>query len=169
MKKSLFVRGLFVMLLLMTAVSCGTMQTAAERQAAEEELRMSIQEFDFVFKADYVYPSGSKALYLSPGYDVVVSKEKIKVHLPYFGQSHSAPINMRGGGIQFESDNFQYDVRQGKKPDNWLVDIRVKDRQTEYYLYFDIWENGRTSLNVSDTRRQSISFSGETEVKKKEE
>lgn len=169
MKKNWFVRVGLVLFLMLSVVSCGTTQSAAERQLAEEELRVAIQGFDFVFKADYAYPSGYRGLYLSPGYDVDVSQEEVKVHLPYFGQSHTAPMNMRGGGIQFESNDFQYDVRQGKKADNWLVDIRVKDKGNEYYLYFDIWENGRTSLNVSDTRRQSISFSGTSEVKKKEE
>lgn len=161
-----FTQLLLASLLFSVMISCGSSQTAAQKQEVSEQVKEKVDNLKFTFKANYTYPSTFRSIYLSPYYDVKVSPDTVVAYLPYYGKAYTAPMNPSEGGIKFTSTSFEYNVREGKKKGNWLVDIKVKDKGDDVSLYFDIWDNGTARLNVSDSRRQSISFSGEIDMDK---
>lgn len=140
--------------------TCGTAQTAVEKEAAAREINQRVNGSDFTFKATYAYPTGYRSVYLTPYYDVKVSPDTVNAYLPYYGRAYTAPMNPREGGIQFVSTDFDYRVTPGDRKGNWRVTIRTRDTGREIFLYFDIWENGTARLNVTDPNRQPISFQG---------
>lgn len=148
--------------------ACGTAQTAAEKEAVANEVNQRVNDFDFTFKATYAYPTGFRSIYLSPYYDVKVNPDTVRAYLPYYGRAYVAPMDPSEGGIKFTSTDFDYQVVPGRKRGNWQVNIRTRDTGREIFLYFDIWENGSTRLNVTDTNRQPISFQGDIETGKQE-
>ena len=159
MKKLLrIVFGLSILLLTISA--CGSSQSAAEKEATLARVAQQVENFDFTFEANYVYPTGFKSMYLSPYYDVKVSKDTVAAFLPYFGRVYTAPMNPNEGGIQFISKEFEYKVAEGKKANSWYVDINVKDAEQPVYLQFEIWGNGNARLFVRDQNKQPISFQG---------
>lgn len=161
----LFLSILFLLLI----PSCGSTQSAAEKQELAQEVRTKIEDADFTFKATYAFPTGYKSIFLSPYYDVKVSPDTVVAYLPYYGRAYSAPMDPSEGGIKFTSTDFSYKVRQGKKSGNWMVDIQFNDVKRDVSFSFDIWENGSARLNVSDVNRQSISFNGDIVVEEKDE
>ncbi|MEA5081777.1 MAG: DUF4251 domain-containing protein [Dysgonamonadaceae bacterium] len=159
MKKILKI-ALALSIVVLIVSACGTKQTAAEKAAIAAGIAQQVEDQNFTFEADYVYPTGYKSMYLSPFYDVKVSKDTVDAYLPYFGRVYVAPTNPLEGGIQFLSKDFDYKVTKGKKADKWLVDIKINDAGRQLLLQFEIWENGNTRLFVQDFNRQPISFSG---------
>ncbi|MDO5523267.1 MAG: DUF4251 domain-containing protein [Bacteroidia bacterium] len=156
---------LIVMSVVLGLTTCGTAQSAAEKEAVAAEIQQRMNDFDFTFKATYAYPTGFRSMYLSPFYDVKVSPDTVRAYLPYYGRAYVAPMDPREGGIKFTSTNFDYQVEPGRKKGNWQVNIRTNDTGREIFLFFDIWENGTARLNVTDTNRQPISFQGDVETK----
>lgn len=150
------------------AISCGTTHTAAQKAEIANEVRQKINNLEFTFKANYAYPTSFRSINLTPGYEVKVSSDTIESYLPYFGRAYTAPIDPMDTGIKFKTTKFDYEVIQGKKKGNWIIDIRVKDTGNDTALFFDIWENGTARLSVTDSKRQSISFTGEIELDEKE-
>lgn len=168
MKSKLYFTLLVVVLSYAGLSSCGSTQTTAQKQEIAEAVRQKVNDLDFTFKADYAYPSTFRSIYLSPYYDVKVKSDTIIAYLPYYGRAYSAPMNPSEGGIKFTSTSFDYEVKQGKKNGNWIIDIKVKDRGNDTSLLFDIWDNGKARLSFSDSKRQSISFSGEIDIETNE-
>lgn len=163
MKKLL---GLSMILLsaMLFVYGCGSAKTLAEKEQRAVEVRNAMEMSDFTFKATYAYPTGFKSRYLSPYYDVVVSQDTVKVYLPYYGRAYRAPIDPRDGGYRFTSTDFSYNVVQGKRGNNWLVDISFNDLDRAVEFHFDIFENGTGRLSVNDTDRQGISYQGEIHI-----
>jgi hypothetical protein len=148
-------------------LSCGTAQTASEKADKAQEINNIISNLDFKFSATYAYPQSYGSIYLSPYYDVRVSPDTINAYLPYYGRAYRAPMDSNEGGIKFESTKFEYDVEKGKKQGNWLITIHTKDTSRPFTLHFDLWDNGTGRLDVQDPDRQSISFQGIVEPRKK--
>lgn len=163
MKKLVYL--LFAVIVL---TACGTMQTTAEKETKAMEIRTAIDDFRFTFNATYAHPTGYRAIYLSPYYDVKVSPDTMTVYLPFYGRAYRAPINPDENGCRFTSTDFDYQVIPGKKSGNYLVEIKINDQRRDLRFYFDIWENGVARLSVSDIDRQSISYQGEVIAGQKE-
>jgi len=159
MKKILKI-ALTLSIVVLIVSACGTKQTAAEKEAIAVGIAQQVEDQDFTFEANYVYPTGYNSMYLSPYYDVKVSKDTVNAYLPYYGRVYVAPSNPQEGGIKFISKDFDYQVTKGRKADNWLVDIKINDAGRQLLLQFEIWGNGNTRLYVQDFNRQPISFSG---------
>ena len=153
----------FIALIILVSItaSCGVSKKMVDNRTIKEK----IESQRFVFKANYAIPTsaGFQPRYLSSEYDLKVTPDTIIVFLPYFGRPYEAPMGISDGGIKFESTDFDYNLTNGKKADNWIVNIKVKDQKRFIYLVLEIWENGKGNLNVRDESRQPISFNGEIE------
>jgi hypothetical protein len=114
----------------------------------------------YIFKAQSATPSrGGRLVQLSSEYDLTVSKDTVRSYLPYFGRAYSAPIDGRGGGIDFTSINFEYNQKERKKG-GWDITIRPKDITDPRELLLTVFDNGSASLRVLSNNREPISFNG---------
>lgn len=118
-----------------------------------------IENADFVFVAQMALPMGGGSRYLTSSYDMKVSDGTINTYLPYFGRAYRAPANLTGGGIDFESTDYEYTV-EDRKRGGWEIRITPRDVEDVRQLYLTVSENGTASLRVNSERRQSISFNG---------
>ena len=167
MKHERTILALIILIIGISLFGCGTTQTSVEKNEKAELLNEHIKNLKFKFNATYAYPLNYKSIYLSPYYDVRVSPDTINAYLPYYGRAYRAPMDSNEGGIKFESTKFEYDVEKGKKQGNWLITIHTKDTSRPFTLHFDLWDNGTGRLDVQDPDRQSISFQGIVEPRKK--
>ncbi len=168
MKTKLYIILITIVAVFWGLTSCVTTQTATQKQETANEVRQKVSDLEFTFTANYAFPTSLRSVNLAPYYDVKVSPDTVECYLPYFGRAYVAPIDPMDGGIKFTSTTFDYEVTESKKKGNWLIDIRVKDRGNDITLFFDIWDNATARLTVSDSRRQSISFTGDIELDEKE-
>lgn len=162
MKKTLYV-------LVFGAFLFGTFACSTQKSAAQlaEEKRLLIEQLEtgkFKFVADYVFPMGNfQPRYLTSTYDVKITNDTVYSHLPYFGVAYEAPWDPSESPLIFNSTNFDYSLTSGKRPGNWVVNIRMYDRKRPIQYIFSIWENGSADLVVWDSSRQTISFRGDIE------
>ena len=141
-------------------LSCGTSQTAAEKEQKALRIKEKVVSFDFTFTAMTANPMNFGPVHLTSSYDLKVSKDTIQAYLPYFGRAYVANMDPTEGGIKFTSTDFDYNIVKGKRKGNWNITIKTLDRNPNLSLYLDIWESGSAQLIVSDPNRQTISFEG---------
>lgn len=131
-----------------------------------DDIKDMVNSSQFVFVADRVTPLRGSTRFLTSSYDVVVKKDSLTCFLPFFGQASQAPMDLSKEGIQFTSTNFSYNVNP-KNTNQWDVLIKPNDYSSVQQLYFNIFDNGNANLNVVNTNRDPISFSGHIEKIKK--
>lgn len=143
------------LLLLFTIFGAGSV-TAQDLDAAT--VKNIIESKNFVFKAEYVSPTGGRNRPLTSEYDLSVNRDKVVSYLPFFGRAYTAPINPAEGGIKFTSTKFDYTFSQ--KKNKWEIHIKPRDVSDVQDMYMTVFDNGRASLRVNNTNRQNISFDG---------
>jgi hypothetical protein len=150
----------FALLISMLLFGCSSSKKAVKLNS--DEVRNMVDSSRFVFVAERVTPLRGAARYLTSRYDVVVKKDTVNCYLPFFGRAFQAPMDPSKGGIQFRSTNFSYTVTP-KNNNQWDVTIKPNDYGDVQQLYFNIFSNGTASLNVVNTHRDPISFTGHVE------
>lgn len=152
--------GIAAFLSILVLPACGSAKSVAEKEKMANDVQNAVEMRDFEFKASFAYPTGYKSIYLSPFYDVKVSADTVKAYLPFYGRAYRAPVDSHEGGYKFTSTDFEYRAEKGKKKGSWDVTITFLDLNRPVTFNFDVWENGKAHLNVSDADRQPISFQG---------
>lgn len=149
----------------LTVSGCGVFkETSAERQAREareaQMVRRNLETGDFTIRIDRMYPlrGSSKSV---TNYFVTVKDGTLNSALPYIGNAWRVPY---GGGhaLHFEAEIADYRVNTFRK-DGYEVRIKVRTDEDEHLYIFQIFDNGRTSLDVQSGNRDRISYSGEME------
>lgn len=138
---------------------------ATEKLSKEEAIAQTSERVEnqhYTFMAQRAIPMGGKSINVSYNYTLKVSKDTISAYLPYFGRAYTAPLSNDEGGIKFTSTDFEYSISE-KNKGMWDVSIKTRDNQKRYQLSLSISENGTATLNVQDSRRQSITFYGQIE------
>jgi hypothetical protein len=129
-------------------------------QEADNAILQLIKEKQYVFTARSYTSNSYGTKQLTDYYSLKVTKDSIIVNLPYYGQSYTAQINLRDGGINFTSVKFDYTIFE-KKKDKYIVTIKPKDDQSNIQeLLLIIYSNGKTQLDVSSRNRELITLNG---------
>jgi hypothetical protein len=162
-------RNIAKMLIIALCISFALSQCSSSHRAttlSSSEVKNMIDSSRFVFVAERVRPMRGRSHYLTSQYDVVVKKDTLDCYLPYFGRSYQAPIDPTKVGVQFISVDFTYQAN-AKSEHQWDVYIKPRDQSDVQQLYFNIFDNGSATLNVTNTSRDPISFDGHIERVKK--
>ncbi|MGX5820920.1 DUF4251 domain-containing protein [Chitinophaga lutea] len=151
--------------LCLLAVAAGAAPVAAQTSAQvktsqSDKVKSLIKSRSYVFEARTVLPMSGRTRQIGgDGYDLTVSKDTVNSYLPYFGRAYSAPIDPTKGGLQFQSTDFVYVEKAGKKG-GWEISIKPRDVRDVQQLFLSVSEDGYASLQVTSTNRQPISFNG---------
>lgn len=129
-----------------------------QAQKTAEEIKISVESQDFVFKADVANPVRGGSQQLSAGYDLTITKKNIISYLPFYGRAQTIPVGASDGGIKFTSTSFDYKVAPYKK--GWQITIKPKDVSNVQQLILTIFNNGSATLDVMNINRDDISFRG---------
>jgi hypothetical protein len=154
MKPLLFSLSLVLAISILSCTTSGSAQTAEDTT-----IKNLVEGKNFVFQAQSVQPSGGASRQLTTGYELRVSMDTLIAQLPYFGRAYAAPMDMRGGGIEFTSTDFAYTL-EAKKKGRWNISIEPKDGKDVRQMNLSVSENGYASLQVLSNNRDPISFSG---------
>ena len=151
--------------LLVVTVVVGLQGAMAQDKNSKKEVKESnvenmIAERKIIFLAQSVNPSrGRTMVQLNSQYDLAISRDTVRAFLPYFGRAYTAPMDGRGGGIDFISKNFEY-TQKVKKKERWEILIKPKDVPDVRQLFLTIFTNGSASLRVLSNNRETISYNG---------
>ena len=134
-------------------------QDLSESKSPEMTFKDMVDGKNFVFNAQSCFPMKGGLRQLSPGYTITVLPDTVISDLPYFGRAQMATINSSDAGIRFTSADFQYAVKN-KKKGGWEITLKPKDVQTYPQIYFSVSTNGNTTVRVSSSDRDPITFNG---------
>ena len=126
----------------------------------EATLREAIENRAFIIEVDRVFPMGGNARMLTSIYSLEVRGDSVKSYLPYFGRAYSVPYG-GGDGLVFNAVIADYQSKIDKKG---KVEITFKTKSKEDQLTYRITisSSGSSSIQVTSTNRQPISYSGKT-------
>jgi hypothetical protein len=131
-------------------------QSSSGNAAAVKTL---IDSGNYVFRATSATSMAGRIRQLETDYSVTITKSKITVDLPYFGEANSAPLDPTESGIQMTSTVFDYFVIPRKK-DGWNVKIKPKGDKDVQQITLTISSEGYISAQVISRNRQPINFGG---------
>jgi hypothetical protein len=157
LNKNVFLKN---MLFLIAILALGNISVAQDSKADESaNVQSMVDAQRFVFKAQSAHPNRGRTVQLNSNYELAVSGDTVRSYLPYFGRAYSAPMDGRGGGIDFLSKNFQYNKKQRKKG-GWEISIKPEDVTDVREVLLTVFDNGSASLRVNSNNRETISYNG---------
>lgn len=162
-------RTVFLCVIVAALVGCGSSQNAVEKQTKERKLEAQVADsvngrcFTVIF--DYVQPRNMiSAHYLTSTYYVKLKDDSVRSELPYFGRAYRADISHPGRSpLSFVSAVQNVTVKQGRKKD-YVIYLKLRNGSEWFDYYLNVFPNGKSTLNVSSSDRESISFTGQMEM-----
>ena len=158
-KKFLLMMTVLVAVLLQ---ACGTTDglTNAERQA---EITRQVQEGldtrHYTIAVDWMKPLGGMARHVTSNYELKVNGDEVDSYLPYVGEAYRLPYG-GGKGLNFKGKIEDYTI-------NYLtsnrshIEFRVTNDEDTYYFRIDVFNNGKSIIDIIAQERDAISFDGE--------
>jgi len=142
------------------------MSKRERRHEKTEKIQRMVNAQEYKFVARHALPMSGRSINLTSEYNMSVAGDSVIAFLPFFGRAYVAPINPAEGGIKFQSADFVYRLQNAKKG-GWTALITVKEAQQRYDIALHITATGSANLSVFDNARQSISFTGHIEERRK--
>ncbi|MGN0213678.1 MAG: DUF4251 domain-containing protein [Muribaculaceae bacterium] len=144
--------------------ACSSNKLTSEEKAQLETRRAEyvinhINTNHFTIDVDRMTPNRGISRQLSYGYGIIVKGDTLTSFLPYFGRAYSLPY---GGGkvLNFESKITARQLsRNNKKMLTTLHLFTTNDEDTYQYIV-EIFDNGRSHIEVRSRLREAISFDG---------
>jgi len=122
------------------------------------DVKTCVENRKYVFLAEQAMPMKGGMVSLTPSYTFKVSGDTIVCDLPYYGRVYQSTYGS-DGGLKFTSVDFDY-KSEVKKKGGWDISIKTKDLSNNCQLRLTIFNDGSSSLNVTASDRQSISYRG---------
>lgn len=159
MKKFLFSMVFGIVVLVMLS-RCATVEERAARAAEQAaKVRTALTERNYKISIDHMYPMKGGSKSVSFGYTVEVRNDSLFSYLPYIGRAYQIPYG-GGKGLNFFERIGSYQEAQRK---NGLrhIEIGVKNDEDTYLYTIEVWDNGKSQIDVQPRQRERISYSGD--------
>lgn len=155
-----------LLLLLATLLlgSCVTgrdiMELRAQREMMMRQLRDSLDNRSLTVDFDYMIPRRIGARHISYGYSVTIKGDTLRSRLPYFGVAYRTDWGSADSSpLDFEGRISEYNYTSSKQQGYRLVMV-THNRQERIVYQLELFANGRASLDVLPTDRETVSFAG---------
>ena len=137
-----------------------------KKQQREQAVREAVDAKAYKINVDRVMPMKGGSKHLTSDYSLEIRNDSVYSYLPYFGVAYNVPYG-GGKGLNFSAPLSEYTSTYSKKG-NAKITLKVRNEEDNYLYNITIYPNGSSNIQVTPTNRQSISFSGEIDLKKKE-
>ena len=153
-----------VVVLSAAATACSSSRLTNEEKAQIETRRAeyiinSINSQQFTIEMDRVTPYRGISRSLSYGYLLAVKGDTIVSYLPYFGQAYSLPYG-GGKGLNFQSTITALRQNHNNKKMLTTLHLFTTNEEDTYQYIVEIFDNGRSHVEVRSRLREAISFDG---------
>lgn len=158
-KKFLLMMTVFAALLL-TACGTGNGLTKAEREAAvTRQVQEGLDTRHYTIAVDWMKPLGGMARHVSSNYELKVMGDKVDSYLPYVGEAYRLPYG-GGKGLNFKGDIENYSITYPTS-NRSHIEFKVNNGEDVYYFRIDVFNNGKSIIDIIAQDRDAISFDGE--------
>lgn len=158
--KKLFVSTVLLCLALVMLSGCATSEERAARMAEQKKkVVTALTERNYKISVDRMYPMKGSSRNVSYGYSVEVRNDSLISYLPYFGRAYSVPYG-GGKGLNFSERIGSY--KEFKEKDGRRnIEIGLKNEEDTYLYRIEVFDNGKSSIDVQSRQRDRISYSGD--------
>lgn len=126
-----------------------------------EEIKALLDDKNYVFSPTQALPSGMRSRNLDGSFRAKIHNDTIDCYLPFYGRAYSASYGSTDGPFTFTLPIEKYTMENSKK--GYMVKFNVKNQNDNISFMFQIGETGSTTLNLTSTNRQTISYYGNIE------
>lgn len=158
-KKFLLMMTVLVAVLLQ---ACGTTDglTNAERQAAiTSQVQEGLDTRHYTIAVDWMKPLGGMARHVTSNYELKVNGDEVDSYLPYVGEAYRLPYG-GGKGLNFKGKIENYTITYPTS-NRSHIEFRVTNDEDTYYFRIDVFNNGKSIIDIIAQERDAISFDGE--------
>lgn len=137
-----------------------TRQKADERERIFAEISHSVQNKKYTMEFNYVTPMTFTPHFLTSNYSVQVDGDSLRSFLPFFGRAYRADTyGDNKSPLCFDGPILYYTVDKKKKK-KLRVELKTQHHSDYLTYYIEIFEDGKVSLSVTSSNRETINFSG---------
>lgn len=152
-------------------MACTTSKTSEQKRAeAEQTMRQIMDSLDnqtFALELNYVIPRKMTPRYLMPTYSIRVKGDSVFSYLPYFGVAYRSDMsNSYSSPLEFENKMTEYNYGYGKRG-SMRVSFKTVRKLEQLIYQIEIFDNGKATLDVLSTDRESITFTGDFKMKER--
>jgi len=138
-----------------------------ERQEKRmEEVKNLVENKTFTFIPTHAMPLGGGSIQLSYTFEAEVRGDSIFSYLPFYGVAYHVKYGGRNSPFDFELPIENYEME--KVENGYRVKLEVKNKMDYITYSFHISQLGYSTLNVTSTNRQAISYYGRIEKPERE-
>jgi hypothetical protein len=161
--KRIILTALFFTFLLPDLFAQEQEKSRKERREERQEKRMEevknlIENKTFVFIPTHAMPLGGGSFHLSYSFEAEVRGDSIFSYLPFYGVAYHVEYGGRNSPFDFSLPIENYEMN--KDENGYRVKLEVKNKMDYITYSFHISELGYSTLNVTSTNRQAISYYG---------
>ena len=161
----------FVVSLLLLSVSTTAQTTKAEKKKLKQEkaerdyqkTKDQVNSGAYTFVALQAIPQGGGRFFINttPNY-IHVNQGEADIYLPYFGAVRASNGYSAEGGIKYKGELENYTVNFDDAKHKVIVLFEIQRGHERHQFNFYIHEEGETSLVMTSSRRNSITYNGST-------
>ncbi|PIF02328.1 MAG: hypothetical protein CR996_00130 [Draconibacterium sp.] len=139
----------------------------ADKEAQRiEEVSQLVDSQAFEFEVRMVNPMSGSSFVPTTDYETKLKNDSLYSYLPFFGRAYSVEYGSMESPMIF--DAAIQTVSTKKTKNGYLINIRVQNKNDNLEYNYHISATGSTTLSVSSTNRQIISYNGDIYPIKKE-
>ena len=143
-------------------VSCGTSNglTKAEREAAvTRQVQEGLDSRHYTIAVDWMKPLGGVPRHVSSNYELKVDGDDVDSYLPYVGEAYRVPYG-GGKGLNFKGKIENYTITYPTS-NRSHIEFKVNNGEDVYYFRIDVFDNGKSIIDIIAQDHDAISFDGE--------
>ncbi|MBW6533826.1 MAG: DUF4251 domain-containing protein [Mariniphaga sp.] len=130
-----------------------------ERQEKrKEEVKNLVENKTFVFIPTHAMPLGGGSIQLSYTFEAEVRGDSVFSYLPFYGVAYHVDYGGRNSAFDFSHPIENYEMESDGN--GYRIKLEVKNKMDYITYSFFISELGYSTLNVTSTNRQAISYYG---------
>jgi len=147
---------------LLMLLSCGsTSQLSRDEKSAQvaRHVEQSLDARQFTIAVDWMKPLGGMAKHVTSNYELKVNGDEVDSYLPYVGEAYRLPYG-GGKGLNFKGTMTNYSITQPTS-NRYHIEFTVTNEEDSYFYRIDVFNNGKSIIDVIARDRDAISFDGE--------
>ena len=134
--------------------------TKPERAAAlAQQVQEALEARHYTIAVDWMKPLGGVPRQVNSDYELKVNGEELDCYLPYIGRAYRLPYG-GGKGLNFKAPIQDYSIQQ-LTSNRSQIEFTVRNDEDVYLFRIDVFDNGKSIIDIMAQDRDAISFDGE--------
>ena len=151
-----------IMAVVLMATSCRTNDglTKAEREAlVTRQVQEGLDTRHYTIAVDWMRPLGLRPRHVTSNYELKVNGDEVDSYLPYVGEAYRVPYG-GGKGLNFKGKIENYSITYPTS-NRAHIEFTSNNGEDIYYFRIDVFNNGKSIIDIIAQERDAISFDGE--------